>query len=65
MVTGLGHKKGLKKQQIVKKINKIMQTKINKHTYVYGLPIKSGLKSRGKQCRSNNTEINSPPNHVL
>ena len=26
----------------------------------YGLPIKSDLISRGKQCRSNN---DSPPNH--
>ena len=31
----------------------------------YGLAIKSDLISRGKQCRSNNTEIDSPPNHVL
>ena len=31
----------------------------------YGLPIKSDLISRGKQCRSNNTEIDSLPNHVL
>ena len=31
----------------------------------YSLPIKSDLISRGKQCRSNNTEIDSPPNHVL
>ena len=28
----------------------------------YGLPIKSDLISRGKQCGSNN---DSPPNHVL
>ena len=31
----------------------------------YDLPIKSDLISRGKQYRSNNTEIDSPPNHVL
>ena len=31
----------------------------------YGLPIKSNLISRGKQCRSNNIEIDSPTNHVL
>ena len=31
----------------------------------YGLPIKSDLISRGKQCRSNNTEVDSPPKHVL
>ena len=31
----------------------------------YGLPIKSDLISRGKQCRSNNIEIDSPTNHVL
>ena len=31
----------------------------------YGLPIKSDLIRRGKQCRSNNAEIDSPPNHVL
>ena len=35
-----------------------------KHTQ-YDLPIKSGLISTGKQCRSNNTEIDPPPNHVL
>ena len=28
----------------------------------YGLPIKSDLIGRGKQCRSNN---DFPPNHVL
>ena len=31
----------------------------------YGLPIKSDLISRGKQRPSNNTAIDSPPNHVL
>ena len=31
----------------------------------YGLPIKWDLISRDKQCASNNTEINSPSNHVL
>ena len=28
----------------------------------YGLPVKSDLTGRGKQCRPNN---DSPPNHVL
>ena len=31
----------------------------------YGLPIKSDLISTGKQCHPNNTETDSPPNHVL
>ena len=29
----------------------------------YGLPIKPDLISRGKQCRSNNTEINPYSKH--
>ena len=31
----------------------------------YGLPIKSNLISRGKQCRSNNIEIDSPTIQVF
>ena len=31
----------------------------------YGLPIKSDLISRGKECRSNNIKIDSPENHVF
>ena len=63
MVAGLAHKKYLKKQQIVEK--KMYKQKTANILTKYGLPIKSDLISRGKQYRSNNTEIDSPPNHVL
>ena len=63
MVAGLAHKKYLKKQQIIKK--RMYKQKATNILTKYGLPIKSDLISRGKQCRSNNTEIDSPPNHVL
>ena len=69
MVAGLANNFFKKKQHIVKtkkkKIN-ITSTKNNKHTYlIRRLPIKSDLISRGKQCHSNNTEIDTFPNHVL
>ena len=63
MVAGLAQKKYLKKQQIIKK--RMYKQKATNILTKYGLPIKSDLISRGKQCRLNNTEIDSPPNHVL
>ena len=36
----------------------------NKHTN-YGLPIKSDMINRVRECRSNNIEIDSPPDYVF
>ena len=47
-----------------KKERKKERKKQQKTRQTYGLPIKSDLISRGKQCHANTTEIDSPPNHV-
>ena len=68
MVAGLANNFFKKKQHIVKTKKNKNKYYINKKQQTYlirRLPIKSDLISRGKQCHSNNTEINSPPNHVL
>ena len=65
MVAGLAYKEYFKKQHILKK-KIIVLTKNNKHTYSIWLTDQiSDLISRGKQCPSNNTEIDPPPNHAL
>ena len=64
MLAKLPHKKCLKKATNSLKKTFYQQKTTNILTQ-YGLPIKSDLIFRGKQCRSNNKKIDSPQNHVL
>ena len=65
MVAGLAYKEYFKKQHILKKKNNCINKK-QQHTYLIRLTDQtSDLISRGKYCRLNNTEIDSPPNHAL
>ena len=62
MVAGLAHKKYLKKATNNKK--KLYRQKTNILNLIR-LTCQIRSDKKGKQCRSNNIEIDSPPNDVL